>query len=359
MRNINHAFKTGFNDTGADWFSTTLLDWYQVNKRDLPWRENKAPFRVWLSEIILQQTRVSQGLPYYNKFVDQFESIEDFANADLDLILKLWQGLGYYSRARNMHKCAQMVVEDFGGAFPDNYEELLKLKGVGKYTAAAIASICFDEVVPTIDGNVFRVLSRVFGISDDISKSSTFKVFFEKARTLMPTKNPGDFNQAMMEFGATICTPKSPDCEACLLSTQCFAYKNELINTLPVKSKSIKVKHRYFNYHVIKNNRQTLMRQRLTGDIWTGLFEFDLNETEKSLKNSNFEGAEFQYSSAEVVHQLTHQKLHIKFHVYESNVEAYEQLARTKNLISVSINELDKYAVPKPIELFLDQMFCQ
>ncbi|SMD35160.1 A/G-specific DNA-adenine glycosylase [Reichenbachiella faecimaris] len=360
MRNINKPLKVDQRHSKEDWFSRQLLEWYHIHKRDLPWRETKDPFKVWLSEIILQQTRVSQGLPYYVKFTEAFNTIEEFAHADLDEILKLWQGLGYYSRARNMHKCAEMVVADYSGRFPDNFQELQKLKGVGKYTAAAIASICFDQAVPTIDGNVFRVMSRLFGISDDIAKASSFKVFFNSALRLISQKEPGNFNQAMMEFGATICVPKAPDCGECMFSSQCFAKRKDMIEVLPIKSKNIKIKYRYFNYHVFAFKNQLLIRQRSSGDIWTGLFEFDLQETEKSLKSSNFENAKLQYSSEEIVHQLTHQKLHIQFHVYElDNRKVFEQLGKDKMMKIVSVNDLSDYAVPKPIELFLNKEFCQ
>lgn len=360
MRNINKALKVEEPHLGEEWFATQLLDWYHIHKRHLPWRETKEPFKVWLSEIILQQTRVKQGLPYYLNFTKSFETIRDFAEADLDDILKLWQGLGYYSRARNMHECAKMVMNTYDGNFPDNYIDLQKLKGVGKYTAAAIASICFDEAVPVVDGNVFRLMSRLFGMSEDIAKASNFKVFFERAKKIIPKEEPGNFNQAMMEFGATVCTPKSPDCTACMFENYCFAKRQDMIESLPVKSKNIKIKHRYFNYHVFTFDGQVLIRQRKAGDIWAGLFEFDLHETEKTLKNCNFENAKLDYSSIEIAHQLTHQKLHIRFHIYRVNSkEALEELKEKKLMTVVSFDDLTNYAVPKPIELFLNNEFCQ
>ena len=360
MRNINKPLKEDQRHIKEDWFSTQLLAWYDIHKRDLPWRETKDPFKVWLSEIILQQTRVSQGLPYYEKFTNTFNSVEEFASADLDEILKLWQGLGYYSRARNMHKCAIMVVEDYSGLFPSNYLELQKLKGVGKYTAAAIASICFNEPVPTVDGNVFRVLSRLFGMTEDIAKGSSFKVFFERAKKLIPITNPGDFNQAVMEFGATMCTPKSPKCGDCMFVKHCFAKEHKMIDVLPCKSKTVRIKHRYFNYRVFTFDDRVLMRQRRSGDIWTGLFEFDLQETEKSLKRSNFVEAKLRQSSEEIVHQLTHQKLHIQFQVFElESKEAWKKLKEEKQMKEILIGEIGDYAVPKPIELFFNNEFCQ
>ncbi|UXX80278.1 A/G-specific adenine glycosylase [Reichenbachiella carrageenanivorans] len=360
MRNISRPLKTGKSLGNDDWFSSQLLDWYGFNKRHLPWRETKDPFKIWLSEIILQQTRVNQGMPYYLKFIASYQTVQDFAQANLDDILKLWQGLGYYSRARNMHQCANAVMNHFGGNFPDNYAELQKLKGIGKYTAAAIASICFGEAVPTVDGNVFRVMARLFGIAEDIAKTSTFKVFFDRAKTLMPAGHSGDFNQAMMEFGAMICTPKSPECATCMFETHCFAKSKGLIDSLPVKSKNVKVRHRYFNYYVYTHEGQVLIRQRSEGDIWTGLFEFDIEETKKSLKSSSFEGGKLEYSSSEMVHQLTHQKLHLRFHVYEMRSQkALVQVGEAKQMLMVSRERIGDYAVPKPIELFLNNEFCR
>lgn len=360
MRNINKPLKQDQQHSKEDWFATQLLAWYDINKRDLPWRETKDPFKVWLSEIILQQTRVNQGLPYYQKFTNSFNSVEEFARADLDEILKLWQGLGYYSRARNMHNCAVMVVGDYSGSFPNSFLELQKLKGIGKYTAAAIASICFDEPVPSVDGNVFRVLSRLFGMTEDIAKGSSFKTFFDKAKKLMPSKEPGNFNQAMMEFGATMCTPKTPKCQDCMFVGNCFAKQNKMIDVLPVKSKTVKIKHRYFNYRVFTFDGRLLMHQRKSGDIWTGLFEFDLQETEKSLKRSNFVEANLLHSSEEIVHQLTHQKLHIQFQIFELQTnESWQKLKEEKKMKAISIGEISDYAVPKPIEMFLNKEFCQ
>jgi len=360
LKNINKPLKADRQQNNQDWFSLQLLEWYNLNKRDLPWRETKDPFKVWLSEIILQQTRVNQGLPYYINFTNSYQTINDFASAPLDEILKLWQGLGYYSRARNMHACAQTIVETYNNKFPKDYTELLKLKGIGKYTAAAIASICYEEAVPTIDGNVFRVMSRLFGIEDDIAKASSFKIFFDRAKTLIPKSDPGNFNQAVMEFGATVCTPKSPQCSECMFVNHCFAKQHDLIDRLPVKSKNIKIKHRYFNYHVYTFESQVLIRQRAVGDIWAGLFEFDLEETEKSLKSRNFEDAKWLDTSVKLVHQLTHQKLHIQFHVYEfDSKQALERMNKELLMTKVSIADLSNYAVPKPIELFLNNEFCQ
>lgn len=360
MRNNNTAFRTTGDDKRSDWFSVRLLQWYDLNKRHLPWRETKDPFKIWLSEIILQQTRVNQGLPYYEAFTQTFENVNQFARADLDDILKLWQGLGYYSRARNMHHCANTVVEDYDGHFPSTYKGLLQLKGIGKYTAAAIASICFNEPVPVVDGNVYRVISRIFGLSDDIAKASTFSVFFDQASELISQTVPGDFNQAMMEFGATVCTPKSPECSDCIFSSDCYAMEKGVVADLPIKSNQIKIRNRHFNYIVYIYRNYILIRKRGLRDIWRELYEFDLIETEKSAKIDNFGCGKHLYSSEEIAHQLTHQKLHIRFHVYElKSRESLDQLACDKKMQAVDVKDLVDYAVPKPIELFLKEMFCK
>lgn len=360
MRNNNTAFRASADSSRSNWFSSRLLDWYYANKRDLPWRDTKDPFKIWLSEIILQQTRVSQGLPYYNAFVDRFHTIEDFARADLDEILKLWQGLGYYSRARNMHHCARTVLEEYDGFFPDTYAHLLKLKGIGKYTAAAIASICFDQPIPVVDGNVYRVLSRVFRIFDDIAKTSSFQIFFDQASELISDTSPGDFNQAMMEFGAMVCTPKSPKCEHCIFSNECHAFNKNLIADLPFKSKNIKIKNRFFNYNVYTHGNSMLIQKRGINDIWKELYEFDLQESKIRAKIDNFEYGKHLYSSEELTHQLTHQKLHIRFHVFDlEDMESFDQLASVKKMVKVNKDSINDYAVPKPIELFLNEMFCK
>ena len=221
-------------------FSNSLLLWYLQNKRDLPWRNTTNPYPIWLSEIMLQQTRVAQGLPYFLAFTEAFPTILDLAKADEEQVLKLWQGLGYYSRARNMHKTAQIIAFELGGNFPNNYNDLIKLKGIGEYTAAAIASFAFNEVVPAVDGNVFRVLSRYFNIDTDIASSGAKKEFTALAKELIPNDNPALFNQAIMEFGALQCVPKNPNCESCIFNSSCAALQKKKVAELPVKSKKVK-----------------------------------------------------------------------------------------------------------------------
>ena len=262
-------------------FSKALVSWYLQNKRDLPWRETTNPYCIWLSEIILQQTRVDQGLAYYLKFVKNFPTVFDLARADEEEILKLWQGLGYYSRARNLHTSAKYIIDELEGVFPTNYKSLLKLKGVGDYTASAIASICFDEPTAVVDGNVYRVLARYFGIATPINSTSGIKEFKKLAQELIDVKNPANHNQAIMEFGARMCKPQNPDCTICPLNDSCIALQKKEVKNLPIKDKKVKVRKRYFNYLVvITSDKKTILRKREGKGIWQNLYEFPLIETQ-------------------------------------------------------------------------------
>ena len=300
-----------------------IINWYSQHKRDLPWRNTQDPYKIWLSEIILQQTRVAQGLPYYEKFVNTLPTIEDFAKAEIDLVLRLWQGLGYYSRARNMYETAQMIMNDYGGKFPTTYKDLLKLKGIGSYTAAAIASFAFNEPVAAIDGNVFRVLSRLFGIETDILSTQAKKVFGEIAQEMLDETQADIFNQAMMEFGAMQCTPANPNCMFCPVSLECYANQTQAQAKFPVKEKKLKIKNRYLTYFVVEVDKQILMKQRKEKDIWTGLFDFyllesatpleDLTEVEDIFLQTLFAEAKHIGFDKALTHQLTHQKLYVKF----------------------------------------------
>lgn len=308
-------------------FSKTLIHWYLQNKRDLPWRKSAQPYPVWLSEIMLQQTRVAQGMPYFFKFMDAFPAVQDLADAPEEQVLKLWQGLGYYSRARNLHATAKHIAYDLGGNFPPGYKGLLKLKGVGDYTAAAIASICYGEPVPVVDGNVYRVLSRYFGVDTDISSGGAKKEFTALAAKYLPKKDAGTFNQAMMEFGALQCVPRNPDCPSCVLNAKCVAYNTGRVNDLPVKLKKTKVTKRYFNYLVVKDrNGNSLLQKRTAKGIWYNLYEFPLLETEGETDTEttiklieNFEQLPFKPKAIKlltpdkVIHKLSHQHLNIRF----------------------------------------------
>jgi A/G-specific adenine glycosylase len=304
-------------------FSKQLIKWYLENKRDLPWRNTQNPYPIWLSEIILQQTRVAQGLPYFLSFTNAFPTVFDLANASEEQVLKLWQGLGYYSRARNLHKTAQIVAFDRNGIFPDNFKDLLKLKGIGDYTAAAIASFSYNEAVAVVDGNVFRVLSRYFDIETDIALASTKKIFSDLAFELMPKNNPAQFNQAIMEFGALQCVPKNPNCSICVFNESCAALQKKKVGELPVKSKKTKVRNRFLNYIIyMDKNQSTIVQKRTEKGIWHNLYEFPLIETEKSVE-IDFIASELisenrvitvsQINLQEIIHKLSHQKLHIKF----------------------------------------------
>ena len=267
-----------------------LITWYSKNKRDLHWRETTDPFKIWLSEIIMQQTRIEQGTSYYLKFVDEFASVEELAMAPEDKIMRMWQGLGYYSRARNLHAAARKIKNQYEGQFPVSYKELIKLKGVGDYTAAAIASITNNEAVPAVDGNVKRVIARLFDIRDDISTAKTYSTIKNISAQLITKDDPGTFNQALMDFGALLCTPKNPKCTDCPLSEHCLAMQSGMVQELPVKYNRTKKKYRYFNFLVLelKNGKQDFfyILQRTEKDIWNRLFQFPLIESEQLLKEN-------------------------------------------------------------------------
>lgn len=312
------------------YFSEKVAEWYAGNKRNLPWRSTRDPYKIWLSEIILQQTRVAQGLPYYEKFVKTFPDVFSLANAKEQEVLRLWQGLGYYSRARNLHRCAKTVVLEHKGIFPDNYTALLRLPGVGNYTAAAIASICYGEQVAVVDGNVYRVLARAFGIDEDIMSTSGKKVFSDLANELVIGTDAATYNQAIMEFGALHCTPKQPKCDACPIREYCFALTHGLQAELPVKARAKKPVKRYFYYFVVRNGNKLLMRKRMAGDIWQGLFDFYLVERTRAsnpehiIAEDNFlkkvkKQAGRMETSPTYRHLLSHQTIQSKFILMESD----------------------------------------
>ncbi|VXB05233.1 A/G-specific adenine glycosylase [Flavobacterium sp. 9R] len=308
-------------------FTNLLIEWYLQNKRDLPWRNTTNPYPIWLSEIILQQTRVAQGTPYFYAFLESFPTVKELARADEQQVLKLWQGLGYYSRARNLHQTAQYIANELDGVFPNSYAGLIQLKGIGEYTAAAIASFAYNEPVPVVDGNVFRVVSRYFGIESDISAGKTKKEFTALAAELLSKEQPALFNQAIMEFGAMHCTPKNPDCENCIFNSSCVALQKGLVGQLPFKSKKIKIRKRYFNYIVLQDKKgNTKIQQRTDKGIWHNLYEFPLFETTQEegfetiapLIKSDADFGDSVVSIQEanpisLIHKLSHQHLYIKF----------------------------------------------
>lgn len=335
-------------------FSKTLIDWYLQNKRNLPWRQTNDPYQIWLSEIILQQTRVVQGKPYYEAFLSHFPTVFDLASANEEQVLKLWQGLGYYSRARNLHTTAKYVVNELKGVFPLTYKDLLSLKGVGEYTAAAIASFSYNEPIAVVDGNVFRVLSRVFGITSDIAITNTKKEFQQVAQELLPESNPAIFNQAIMEFGALQCVPKSPDCSTCVFNDSCFALEKNCIDELPVKSKKTKVTNRYFNYLIIRDdNDDFVVLKREDKGIWFNLYEFTLLENlQKKNLEEIIEEIQIKFNPKEIilknekelVHKLSHQHLHIHF---------FELKLNHKIENALSIEEVVKLPFPIVIHNFI------
>jgi len=307
-------------------FKSEIITWYSGNKRFLPWRETSDPYKIWLSEIMSQQTRVEQSLPYYLKFIESYPTVFDLAQASEEDVLKLWQGLGYYSRARNLHSTAKYVALGLNGVFPGNYSGLIKLKGIGDYTASAIASICFNEPAPVVDGNVYRVLSRYFGVDIPVNSSKGVKYFKELALTLIDHDNPGTYNQALMEFGARQCKPQSPNCDICPLNNSCVALQQNTISALPVKIRNTKIKHRYFHYLIIVNENEIILQQRTEKDIWQNLYEFPLIEGPALLTKENIiENAVFKkhigkkkfmlnlFNENEIVHKLSHQHIHTKF----------------------------------------------
>ena len=308
-------------------FTNLLIEWYLQNKRDLPWRNTTNPYPIWLSEIILQQTRVAQGMPYFYAFLESFPTVKELAIADEQQVLKLWQGLGYYSRARNLHQTAQYIANELDGVFPNSYAGLIQLKGIGGYTAAAIASFAYNEPVPVVDGNVFRVVSRYFGIESDISTGKTKKEFTALAAELLSKEQPALFNQAIMEFGAMHCTPKNPDCENCIFNSSCVALQKGLVGQLPFKSKKIKIRKRYFNYIVLQDKKgNTKIQQRTDKGIWHNLYEFPLFETTQEegfetiaplIKNDTDFGDSVvsiqEANPISLIHKLSHQHLYIKF----------------------------------------------
>ncbi len=340
-------------------FKNKLTNWYSDNKRSLPWRNTKNPYYIWLSEIILQQTQVKQGLPYYEAFIKQYPTVFDLANASEEEVLKLWQGLGYYSRARNLHTTAKHVAFELDGRFPNNYKDLLKLKGVGDYTASAVASIAFNEVAAVVDGNVYRVLSRYYGIKTPINSTDGIKEFKKLASNLIDKEQPATFNQAIMEFGATQCKPKNPNCTICPLNESCMALQKNMIEFLPVKLKKTKVKTRFFNFLVcIDNNKNTLLEKRTSKGIWQNLYQFPLIESNKSLSSEEFhllnikdsvlDNLNFDYSLYNIedkVHKLSHQHLYTKFWIIET-----KELPKK----SIAIKEIKKYPVPVLISSFID-----
>jgi A/G-specific adenine glycosylase len=346
-------------------FARHILAWYDVHRRRLPWRETNDPYLIWLSEVILQQTRVEQGLDYYLSFVKAYPDVERLAAAAETDILKLWQGLGYYSRARNLHHAAGQIVGEFGGAFPGTFHEIRKLKGVGEYTAAAIASIAFGEPVAVVDGNVKRVMARIFGLE------STGTSLHRDAGRIMTREldrsNPGDFNQAVMEFGALQCTPKNPDCGTCIFSDLCYALRYGKVGKLPVTASKAKPGNRYFSYLLIRIHGEKpgiVMKKRTGNDIWKNLYDFPLIESEKELEVPALqrhheylawpgEGTSINRSTGIYRHQLTHRTIFARFHFISIGPSQLANMPRHWEVVPP--DELGRLPVPRLIERFLSE----
>ncbi len=331
-------------------FSLRLLQWYERNGRELPWRGTQDAYRVWVSEVILQQTRVAQGYDYFLRFVERFPTVEALAAASEDEVLRLWQGLGYYTRARNLRQAARQIVEM--GGFPTDYATIRRLKGVGDYTAAAIASLAFGLPHAVVDGNVYRVLSRHFGIDTPIDTTGGRKLFAAMAQEMLVVGRPADYNQAIMDFGALVCTPKSPQCEACPLMETCQARTDGRVEQLPQKAHVTRVRDRFFTYVYIRFAHETILQQRPAGDIWQGLYQMPMRESERPMTLAEVEKWLGEYGRLKKLctdhrHQLSHQRLHADLYLLKAG--------HRPSMDGDWINEtqFDEYAVPRLVEELL------
>ncbi|MGL4364191.1 MAG: A/G-specific adenine glycosylase [Bacteroidales bacterium] len=345
-------------------FAKTIIEWYNEHKRELPWRNTSEPYPIWVSEVILQQTRVVQGLDYYHRFLRRFPTLAHLAAAPLDEVMIVWQGLGYYTRARNMHLAAKQIISEFNGEFPNTYEGLRSLKGIGDYTASAIGAFAFGIPRPAVDGNVHRVIARVFGIFTPVNTSSGQKQIYATALSHLDTRKPGLFNQAIMEFGATLCTPQKTMCVLCPIQKDCYAYKNDMVNSLPIKEKKTKIRRRYFSYLIPLYKRDTFIQQRVLKDIWHSLYEFPYIETTKNTTLKNLQendewktlfarqSIEILYTSPLIKHTLSHQELHIIFYI----IKVREVSIALNNYKLIPSIQLSKYPMPRVITAFLESL---
>ena len=341
-----------------------LSRWYETHQRTLPWRSDPTPYHVWLSEIILQQTRVNQGLDYYLRFIERWPTLSNLARASEEEVLKMWQGLGYYSRARNLFACAKQVVALHGGDFPKDYGQLRRLQGIGDYTAAAIASIAFDLPHAVVDGNVYRVLSRIYDIDTPINTSTGVKLFAKLADEFLDRQHPGRHNQALMEFGALHCLPSNPNCADCPIQAHCLGFDHGTVSMRPVKEKTVKVRTRHFNYLVFKSiDNNTYLHKRVGNDIWKNLFDFPCVESDRDLTVEEIMDTELfksltseknfsiQRISAKYTHKLTHQTIVATF--VEIKIHGFLSPIQTKSILLAAENELGTYPIPKLIENYL------
>lgn len=345
-------------------YSKTLINWYIAIKRELPWRETTDPYRIWISEIILQQTRVAQGYDYYIRFIERFPDIKSLSEAPEDEVLKYWQGLGYYSRARNLHAAAHQIMKDHNGIFPTTYKNVLALKGVGEYTAAAICSFAYNQPYATVDGNVYRVLSRLYDINLPIDSNEGKKYFAALAQQLLSNNDPATHNQAMMEFGAVHCLPKNPACDKCPFQEKCIAFANGSVMQRPVKQQKTEVKNRYFNYFNIRLGENILLNKRTGNDIWKNLYEFPLIETSEKLEfdplslsedfQKMFSGItdiSFSLKKREIIHILSHRRIITNY--YEVTVSGLNDFL--KQYLCIPEKEFEKYAVSRLVHLLASE----
>ncbi len=332
-------------DSNFQQVGTKLLAWYKINARDLPFRQTKDPYKIWICEIVFQQTRITQGLNHYNNFIRRFPDVKVLAEVEEDEVLLYWKGLGYYSRAINIHKAAQQIMNDYDGSFPHQYEDILKLKGIGKYTAAAVSSICFGSKIPAVDGNFYRVLSRIFADDFDISNSKAFNYFSELAHLVLPD-NVGDFNQAMMDLGSEICKPKNPLCHECPLREDCLAFSLNRVSEFPVKTKKAKTQDLHLTYYFVHRNGQFLIQQRKDDFIWKKLFEFPPEISEELMP--------FIQSVRTVQHKLTHKNLMIEiFNVEVDSQSAWEKFIAENQYIITDDARSHERSFPKPLENYI------
>lgn len=343
-------------------FTKKLLKWYSANPREMPWKHTNDPYKIWLSEIILQQTRVEQGLPYYERMIKRFPTVNHLAKASEAEVLKSWEGLGYYTRARNLHAAAKQIILEFNGKFPETHETILQLKGVGPYSAAAIGSFAFGLPHAVVDGNVYRVLARYFGIRETVDVSKGKKIFSDLAQKLMDKKNPGDYNQAIMNFGALVCKPANPECFSCIFKKECVAYLEQSVAELPAKARKNVVRNRWFNFLVLENEEDVIIEKRNEKDIWNSLYQFPLleargllkpSELKKLWKKENFFGDQTlkTTSISEVItHKLSHQTIFARFvHLQLDS----QQLSLPDGWMKVKKKKLGKYSFPKLIDNYL------
>ena len=344
-------------------FGSNILNWFKTNKRDLPFRKDKDPYKVWLSEIILQQTQMDTGIRYYKMFIKKFPNIKSLSEANEETVYSMWKGLGYYNRAKNLHKTAKIITADFKGFFPTDYDNLLKLPGVGKYTASAISSICFKKRRFVIDANVFRVISRYIGIKEKINKPSSYSQFEEISKKLAKNiEDIGSYNEALMDFGSLVCMPKKPKCEVCDNKKTCFSFINNTQEKYPIKEKPKKRKRRYFNYFAIENKSKYLIQKRTKKDIWNNLYEFFLIEDKNSAaainlfkKCSSFRLTNFKSDNTlKRLSQLSHQSINVNFHkIYIRNKRDFYSIKKNLSLKEIEKREIKKVGFPKVIDNYL------